>query len=231
MSTIKKLIGLSRSNSSFEKYCKWLEDNGLEYIVLDWNKNNFDDIKKCSSLLLTGGADIFPEFYNDWEDGKNRDEYIPSRDGFEFKILDHAIEKHYPVLGICRGLQVINCKLKGSLINDIETIRGTNHRKISQTEDRMHNVNVKSGTLLNEVVKIDTGTVNSSHHQSIDRLGEGLIISAKADDGIVEAVEWEEKEGRPFFLAVQWHPERMSDFNSPFSKNIIDKFREETYNN
>lgn len=231
MSTIKKLIGLSRSNSSFEKYYKWLEDNGIEYIVLDWEKNNFDDIKKCSSLLLTGGVDIFPEFYNDWEDGKNRDEYIPSRDGFEFKLLDHAIENHYPVLGICRGLQVINCKLKGSLINDIETIRGTNHSKISKTEDRMHNVNIKSGTLLNELVKIDNGTVNSSHHQSIDRLGEGLMISAKADDGIVEAVEWEEKEGKPFFLAVQWHPERMPDFKSQFSKNIIDKFREETYNN
>ncbi len=231
MSPVKKLIGISKSDSKFERYTNWLEANNLEYIVLDWDTNNFDDIKKCSSLLLTGGVDIFPEFYNDWEDGKNRDEYIPARDGFEFKLLDYAFENNYPILGICRGLQVINCKLKGSLINDIETIRGTNHRKISQTEDRIHNVNVKNASLLYELVKQEKGTINSSHHQSIDRLGEGLVISAKADDGIVEAVEWEEKEGKPFLLAVQWHPERVQDKESVFSKNIIDKFREETYNN
>jgi putative glutamine amidotransferase len=110
-------------------------------------------------------------------------------------------------------------------------IRGTNHKKISETEDRLHDVNVRGNTLLLNLVKQNTGIVNSSHHQSIDRLGEGLIISAKAPDGIVEAIEWEEKAGKPFFLAVQWHPERMPDNSSPFSKNILDKFREETYNN
>ncbi len=230
MSPEKKSIGISKSDSKFDRYTNWLDTNNLEYIILDWETNNFDDIKKCSSLLLTGGVDIFPEFYNDWEDGKNRDEYIPARDGFEFKLLDYAFENNYPILGICRGLQVINCKLKGSLINDIETIRGTNHKKISQTEDRIHNVNVKGNSLLYELVKQDKGIINSSHHQSIDRLGEGLVISAKADDGIVEAIEWEEKDGKPFLLAVQWHPERDKDSESVFSKNIIDKFREETYN-
>ena len=144
MSSAVKKIGITKSDSKFERYTDWLDANDLKYIVLDWDANNFDDIKKCSSLLLTGGVDIFPEFYNDWEDGKNRNDYIPARDGFEYKLLDYAIENNYPVLGICRGLQVLNCKLKGSLINDIETISVTNHRKISQTEDRMHNVNVKS---------------------------------------------------------------------------------------
>ena len=226
-----KITGITKSDSKFVRYTNWLDANKLDYIVLDWEKNNFDDIKKCSSLILTGGVDIFPEFYNDWEDGKNRSDYIPERDGFEFKILDYAIENNYPILGICRGLQVINCKLKGSLINDIETIRGTNHRKISPTEDRMHNVNVKNDTLLYELVQHNSGIINSSHHQAIDRLGEGLMISAKADDGIIEAVEWEEKDGKPFFLAVQWHPERVQDKESVFSKNIIDRFRKETSNN
>lgn len=224
-----KYIGLTRSNSNFEKYYKWLEENELPYIILDWEKNNFEDIKKCSALLLTGGVDIFPEFYNDWEDGKNREEYIPARDGFEFKLLEYAFQNNYPVLGICRGLQIINCKLNGSLINDIETIRNTNHRKISSSQDRTHNINIKKSTLLYDTVKSEIGTVNSSHHQAIDRLGEGLIISARADDGIIEAVEWDSKDGKPFMLAVQWHPERMTDKNSVFSKNILDKFREEIY--
>lgn len=229
--SLNKYIGLSRSNSSFPKYCKWLDDNNLPYIILDWETNNFDDIQKCSSLLLTGGVDIFPEFYNDWEDGKNRSEYIPARDGFEFKLLEYALSNEYPVLGICRGLQLINCKLNGSLINDIKTVRGTDHKKISASEDRLHNVNVKKDTLLYDLVQQNSGTVNSSHHQAIDRVGEGLMVSAKADDGIIEAVEWESRSGKPFLLAVQWHPERMPDMDSAFSRNLIEKFREETNKN
>ncbi len=225
---MSRKTAITKSDSRFYNYINWLDKYEFPYIILDWEKNNFDDIKECSSIILTGGADIFPEFYNDWEDGKNRDEYIPERDGFEFRILDHALENNYPVLGICRGLQLINCKLKGSLINDIESIRGTNHRKISQTEDRMHNVTIKDGTLLNDVLGLNAGMINSSHHQAIDRLGEGLMISAKADDGIIEAIEWDEKEGKPFFLAVQWHPERFPDEGSPFSSNLILKFKEET---
>lgn len=219
---------ITRSNSSFQKYLDWLESYDFPYVVLDWESNNFDDIKKCTSLILTGGADLFPEFYNDWEDGKNRGDYIPERDGFEFRLLDYAIENNYPVLGICRGLQLINCRLKGSLINDIESIRGTNHRKIRPGEDRMHNVSIKSETLLHSLTGLSSGIINSSHHQAIDRLGEGLMVSAKADDGIVEAVEWEEKAGKPFFLAVQWHPERFPDKSSPFTRNIIEKFKEVT---
>lgn len=229
--SLNKYIGLSRSNSSFPKYCKWLDDNNLPYIILDWETNNFDDIQKCSSLLLTGGVDIFPEFYNDWEDGKNRSEYIPARDGFEFKLLEYALSNEYPVLGICRGLQLINCKLNGSLINDIKTVRGTDHKKISASEDWLHNVNVKKDTLLYDLVQQNSGTVNSSHHQAIDRVGEGLMVSAKADDGIIEAVEWESRSGKPFLLAVQWHPERMPDMDSAFSRNLIEKFREETNKN
>lgn len=226
-----KLIGLTRSNSSFNKYCNWLDENNLPYIVLDWENNNFDDINKCSSLILTGGVDIFPEFYNDWEDGKNREEYIPARDGFEFKLFDYALKNNYPVLGICRGLQLINCRLNGSLINDIETVRNTNHRKISQGVDRYHNVNVKPGTLLFEITGQQKGEINSSHHQAIDRVGEGLIVSAKADDGIIEAVEWEDPAGKPFLLAVQWHPERFNDKTSVFTKNILERFRKETNKN
>lgn len=225
---MKKYAAIARSNSKFNNYTGWLTREGLPYKILDWEKNNFEEIEECSSLILTGGADIFPEFYNDWEDGKNREEYIPERDGFEFRLLDHALANNYPILGICRGLQLINCRLNGSLLSDIETIRSTNHRKISETEDRMHEVNVNEDSLLFEVTRSSKGIVNSSHHQAIDRLGEGLMISAKADDGIVEAVEWLEKDNKPFFLAIQWHPERMPDPESPFSKNIIKKFIEET---
>ncbi len=228
---MNRKTALTRSDSRFHNYKNWLEAADIPYEVLDWEQNNFDDIKKCSSLLLTGGVDIFPEFYNDWEDGKHREDYIPERDGFEFRLLEYALDNKYPVLGICRGLQLINCKLNGSLISDIETIRGTNHRKVSQTEDRMHRINIKEGSMLSGLAGSNEAIANSSHHQAIDRLGEGLVVTARAEDGIIEAVEWVEGAGKPFFLAVQWHPERYPDPKDKLSNAILNKFREETNNN
>lgn len=226
-----KKTAISRSNSKFQNYVNWLENESLPYHILDWQKNNFEDIKKCSSLLLTGGVDIFSEFCNETESDKNTEEYIPSRDIFELNLLDYAIRNNYPVLGICRGLQLINCKLNGTLINDIETVKRTNHKKIAGSEDRIHHVSIKEETLLYSIVNETEGTVNSSHHQAIDKLGDGLMITAKADDGIIEGIEWTDKNGKPFFLGVQWHPERVLDKSSPFSKNIIERFKKETKNN
>src|SRR4030095_1612968 len=98
-------------------------------------------------------------------------------------------------------------------------------------KDRIHHVNVMPNTLLYDIVREKEGTINSSHHQAVETPGDGLMISACADDGIVEGIEWAEKNDKPFFMGVQWHPERMADINSPFSKKIIEKFKEETSHN
>jgi putative glutamine amidotransferase len=225
---VKKKAAISKTETKFEFYLNWLKRGGIDYEVLDWRENNFDKIKECSSLVLTGGVDIFPEFYADWEDGKNRDKYSPQRDGFEFRLADYALENKMPLLAICRGLQLINCKLNGSLINDIETIRGTNHRKLSDTQDRLHEVTVFEDTLLYEVVGKKRGRINSSHHQSVDRVGEGLMVTAKAPDGIIEAAEWADKNSKPFFLGIQWHPERMQGGDPEFTDNILKRLKEET---
>lgn len=227
---MKKKTGISRCDRNFERYLDWLKSSDLEYTILDYHKNNFNDIKDCSSLLLTGGDDVFPEFYNDWEDGKDRSQYKPERDGFEFKLFDYAIEHKLPILGICRGLQLINCRLNGSLINDLETVRNVNHKKYNDTKDREHDVIVYRDTLLQTIVKQEKGIINSSHHQAIDRLGEGLMISAKSTDGIIEGIEFSNKNDSPFFLGIQWHPERMADKMSPFVKNILSIFKKETEN-
>ena len=122
---MKKLAGISRCDRNFDFYLKWLESGSIPYKILDYNLNNFEDVKDCSSLLLTGGDDIFPEFYNDWDESKDRSKFKPQRDGFEFRLLDYALETNLPILGICRGMQLLNCKLNGNLINDIETVRNT----------------------------------------------------------------------------------------------------------
>jgi putative glutamine amidotransferase len=227
-----KKAAISKSNSKFHNYVKWLEEGGIPYQILDWETKNFDDIKKCSSIVLTGGVDISPEFLGVHSNGKQWDNYIPSRDEFEFKLLDYALEHNYPILGICRGIQLINSRFKGKLIEDIETEKGFNHKKFSETkQDRIHNVNVDENSLLYSIVKEKKGNVNSSHHQAVETPGKGLMINATSDDGIIEGMEWEDKTNKPFFLAVQWHPERMMDKSSPFSQNILTRFKEETNKN
>jgi len=222
-------IGISKPNKSLERYLDWLNYFNVAYEILDWNKKeDLTKINDCKGLILTGGVDIYPEIYCDWETDKERGNFIPERDGFELKLLEQAIEKNLPVLGICRGCQLINVYFKGNLIYDIESIRNVNHNKISEEEPRMHEVNIYEGTILKNIIGLENGIVTSTHHQSVDRVGEGLAVNAKSSDGIVEGIEYLNKSSNHFLLGIQWHPEKFSDFNNPFSKNILYKFVEET---
>jgi putative glutamine amidotransferase len=92
----------------------------------------------------------------------------------------------------------------------------------------MHEVNIYEGTILKNIIGLENGIVTSTHHQSVDRVGEGLAVNAKSSDGIVEGIEYLNKSSNHFLLGIQWHPEKFSDFNNPFSKNILYKFVEET---
>lgn len=220
------IIGLSRTERKFDRYTEWLDHYGIEYKILDFDQHESDLLKidECSGLILSGGVDIYPEIYCDWDTVETKGTYFPERDGFELKLLEKAIENKIPVLGICRGCQLMNVYFRGSLIFDIEQIRNVNHKKIAPDEDRLHKVNIIKDSLLFEIVKKESVTVNSSHHQSVDRLGEGLMMCAKSEDGIVEGIEYADKTHKPFFIGVQWHPERFRDLSKPASKNILDKF-------
>lgn len=221
-------IGISKSDSKFDRYLKWLDFWKVDYAVLDYeNKDDLAKLDECAGLILTGGVDIYPELYCDWDTVETRGTYLPMRDGFEFKLLEKAIDMKMPVLGICRGCQLVNVFFRGSLIFDLEQIRGVNHRKISQTEDRIHKVVINKNSLLFEIMGISETDVTSSHHQSVDRLGEGLMINAKAPDGVIEGVEYINKTDNGFLVAVQWHPERFLDFEDIASKNLLLKFLDE----
>lgn len=219
-------IGISKSESKFDRYENWLKHFKIDYQVLDF-ANNEKDLKKfddCSGLILTGGVDIYPEIFCDWDTPETKGTYVPERDGFEMNLLERALKQNKPVLGVCRGLQLINVFFRGSLIFDLEEIRNVNHRKISETEDRLHDINIFDATLLKEILKEDKTQVNSSHHQSVDRLGEGLMTSAKSPDGVVEAIEFADKNNKSFMIAVQYHPERFLSYESPATKNLLERF-------
>lgn len=162
-------------------------------------------------LLLSGGGDIRPSRYGDEEVHPETYGIDDERDEFELALVRAALERDLPVLCICRGIQVLNVALGGTLIQDIgdQHGRAIEHRQqrcgIAASEPS-HEVEVVAGSLLHEVYGAGRVAVNSFHHQAVKALGRGLSVIGRAPDGIVEAVELR---GHRFVLGVQWHPEMM----------------------
>ncbi|HTH56538.1 MAG TPA: gamma-glutamyl-gamma-aminobutyrate hydrolase family protein [Cyclobacteriaceae bacterium] len=194
---------------------------GIEVVDLSAEKNNAHEVEGCSGLVLSGGIDVHPRYYNNPKlDYEGANGFNEARDQFEKEVFELAQKKRIPVLGVCRGLQFVNCLMGGTLIQDLGDLK-----KIHEGgPDKIHEVNVVGNTLLQRVSSLSKGNVNSSHHQAIEKLGNGLTVNCRADDGTIEGIERSDP-SKPFLLAVQWHPERMEDKDtSPLSKNIRDSF-------
>ena len=181
-----------------------------------------DVIGSVDGLLLTGGGDVRPDLYG----APAHPTFDPAeqgRDEYEIELVRLALEKDLPVLAICRGVQLLNVARGGTLIQDIPDEIGTsvNHRVPKPPYSIAHDVWIESGSLLERLMGErfkagETWPVNSRHHQAPKILGAGLIASATAPDGVIEAVE---DPSRRFCLGVQWHPEnfyRTGEFRNLF---------------
>lgn len=223
----KTIIGVTDCNV-FDRYARWtIKEEDIEVIKLSYKENNFTEVEKCQGLVLSGGEDVHPRFYN-------KPEYVPyclqdymdeKRDEFELSLLDFAQKNSLPLMGICRGLQLVNVYYGGTLIPDIPSFGKFNHSK-KDKKDRYHSVMVDPNSILNQIVKVEQGEVNSLHHQSADLVASELVANAMSPDGVVEGLERKNPEGKPFLMLVQWHPEGMIDQESPFTKNIQKSFLE-----
>lgn len=218
-------IGITETATNAQFYPAWIKggDNEIEIVELSFSKGNAHDVNLCDAVVLSGGVDIHPGFHSSnytLHYPFAPEEFNVKRDEFELNVLERAFARKIPVLGICRGLQLINAYCRGTLNLDNGELNKT-HKK--ETEDKTHSVHVEKDSLLYAITQTDFGTINSAHHQSIAKVGEGLKVSARAEDGIIEAIENSANNGQ-FLLAVQWHPERMKDEDSPFSKNIREAF-------
>jgi putative glutamine amidotransferase len=159
-------------------------------------------IEHLDGLVLSGGADVDPANYGHAPE-TDLGPIEPDRDDWEIKLLTAARRKDIPVLAICRGLQLVNVVFGGTLRQHVELDEGVGHPQWDvDGHQATHSVNVVEGTLTAELFAGEIG-VNSLHHQVVDEVGEGLLVSAKAPDGVVEGLE--SPDGR--ILAVQWHPE------------------------
>ncbi|MEG0833366.1 MAG: gamma-glutamyl-gamma-aminobutyrate hydrolase family protein [Oscillospiraceae bacterium] len=210
------------------KYTTALKRAGAEVRILQWSTKSEtveEYVQGCDGFLFPGGDDINPVLYNEKKQtwcGAVCDE----RDDFELRLLERSKMTGKPVLGICRGAQLINAAFGGSLFQDIlhDTQKAEiEHWNVKKRAQKVHSIDIAEGSLLENITALQSKfEVNTMHHQAINRLAEGFRASAVAPDGIIEAIE---KKDCRFFLAVQWHPEFLA---SKFEEHrrIFDAFVE-----
>ncbi|GAB1431132.1 hypothetical protein MASR2M18_19670 [Ignavibacteria bacterium] len=222
-------IALSKGSGSpkYGMYESWLRSVGNVAEVIDlWSlpaAQRTAVLNECDGIVFTGGPDISPDKH---EQAERADECVIDtlRDDVEFSVFEQVRELKMPVLGICRGLQLINVALGGRLYIDIPTdIQSDTEHRSMNNEDSTHEVETAAGSMIKKICRTASGKINSAHHQAASVLPQSLRVAAIASDGVIEAVEWSEPMGKGFLLGVQWHPERM-DFNSPFSLPIARHF-------
>lgn len=215
---------------SSNNYINWLKraDPAIDYVVMyNISPDSVDYwFEQCSALLLTGGEDVYPAWHGKEADTSRCGEFDCYRDTLELSLIKKAIEKGMPMLGVCRGMQIINVALGGSLYIDIPSdINTMVAHRCQDWQNCYHRVSLFPNNLLGQISGANEGKVTTNHHQSLDRVAETLKVFAVADDGIIESVGYKDTL-QPFLLGVQWHPERM-DTLSPLSMPIIKRFVEE----
>jgi putative glutamine amidotransferase len=180
-------------------------------------------VQELDGFLFSGGVDIDARYFGE-ETLQCCGEISPARDKMELDLLKAVLPSQKPVLGICRGLQLMNIGLGGTIYQDINAQNAQpipmQHRQNMPEHLPSHDVLIEEGSLLHRIVKTTRLPVNSLHHQAVKSCGPGLCVVAKASTGLTEALE---KKDHPFFLGVQWHPEMMWPYTAQ-AKAILQSF-------
>ena len=189
----------------------WIETDALGKAI--------QEMLACDGLLLSGGEDVNPAFYGQTATEKCG-KIVPARDHAEMKMLEAFLSTGKPILGICRGEQLMNVFFGGTLHQDIADVATSCHDDYPRKNRGNHEVSVTRGTKLAEIMGQETFLANSLHHQAVDKVAPALILAARSEDGIVEGVE---HPAHPCCIGVQWHPEHMSAY-SKLQRRIFDAF-------
>jgi putative glutamine amidotransferase len=203
-------------------YSENVEKAGGIPVMLPYNQDISGTLKLIDGLIIPGcDEDIHPKFYGR-EIMSDKVKTKDSRTEYELEFTKRAIDKNIPVLGICNGLQLINVIFGGTLIQHIPEYVSSNlnHEQPPPKNVPTHSIVVKKGTILSSLTADSEIMVNSTHHQAIDDLGKGLVASAFASDGIIEAIESKDYK---FLVSVQWHAEYL---NSSLDNNLFKRLIE-----
>jgi putative glutamine amidotransferase len=172
-------------------------------------------------LILTGGKDIDPGRYGQ-SAHPEADPPQPVRDTWEEELLTGAIEREIPFLGICRGIQLLNVARGGTLVQHLPDVIGSSRYHLGHAEFAVNDADVDEGSRLADVLGAGTLAVKSYHHQAVDRVGTGLVVTARSDDGVVQGLELPDV---PFGVAVQWHPEEDAAEDARLFAALVDAAR------
>ena len=222
-------------SKSFPTYEAWLRKADPSVVIVNmYGLRPADALKmlgSCSGLLLTGGEDVDPASYGKLNELQKCEEIDKYRDTLEFSLISRAKDLGMPVFGICRGEQILNVAMGGTLITDIPSFIGTDvlHRSSDDPKGCLHIVNIDKKSLLYSILGIANDTVNSYHHQAIDRVAPGFKVSARSSNGVAESLERISPEGQPFMMAVQWHPEKStqkSELSAPLAQYFMSHIKE-----
>lgn len=224
---LKIALSLATSN-----YIDWVHHADATVETIDMKSMPVNQavklLESCNGLILTGGEDVFPAYYGK-PDELSRCSTNPVRDTLEFALIKKALKLKIPIVGICRGQQILNVSQGGTLIVDIPSDYS---KKVTHQQDDylhcFHNVNTIHSSLLKQISQADSGMVASNHHQAVKKLASSFKVAAYANDSIIESIQWRKPKGKSFLIAVQWHPERM-DTLSPLSTPIARRFIKEAY--
>jgi putative glutamine amidotransferase len=230
MNTGKITIGLTYTGSEAKhnNYVNWLNANdNIDIVKLSAEDDNLQKVLEVDGIVMSGGIDVHPKQYgSSITDYPNAPEkFNEARDEFEIAVFNTAMQQALPILAICRGMQLVNCILGGDLQQDLGEEKNQLHRLME--EGKKHDILITRGSLLHAITNKEKDIADSAHHQCIHHLGKGLVINALSEDGIIEGIEWADTAHKPFFLGVQWHPERMylqQIESSTLSKNIRERF-------
>jgi putative glutamine amidotransferase len=213
----RPVIGLTYSSTDFERFSLWRNmlhgfgEAGATPLTIDCHQSHYDIagvVRRLDGLVISGGADVDPTVYGGDPGDPTICDIDPVRDQNEQTALRAALDAGLPVLAICRGLQLVNVTLGGTLYADLQRdlTGGVEHEQSEQALAwPLHTVDVVPGSRLSQWLGGLSGrlAVNSEHHQGVRQLGDGLVATAVADDGLIEGAELTDHP----LVAVQWHPE------------------------
>lgn len=194
------------------KYTDSLQKIGMQIHWIDIRdpEKALKKAKECNGLLLPGGGDVDPHLYGE-EPIPECGEPNALRDSIEPAFLKQFLDEEKPILGICRGVQMMNVALGGTLHQHIPPMATELHSNFAGRLHGSHYVTLMPGTIMYDIFGTDSMKVNSIHHQAVKDVGRDLAVFAKSSDGFIEGVELK---GYPFCVGVQWHPEHLSNRNT-----------------
>jgi putative glutamine amidotransferase len=211
-----------------EAYVEAVQRAGLTPLILPpLDPKELDAVASAvSGLVFTGGEDVDPAEYGA-APAASTTSIHRQRDRCELALAGIARERKIPTLAICRGIQLMNVALGGTLVQDIPTERPSSieHDKSDERTMRVHDVAIEPRTKLAAAIGDTRITVNSSHHQAVDRVADGLRVTARSPDGIIEGAEWVKDDW--WMVAVQWHPEELVATPERWDRGLFQAFADE----